>query len=146
MSIIVTAALAKIHRAVVTAAELDYVGSITIDSDLLAACGMQQYQQVHINSVTNGKHWETYILAGPAGLGDVCLNGPPAHFFKKGDIVIIVAYGQMTPDELKKHAPIVLFVDSANKITSVKKHTDVPLGVQKHTDIPFHAGDLGAFG
>lgn len=124
----IPAALAKIHRATVTLAHLDYVGSITIDSDLLKATGLQQYQMVHINNVRNGAHWETYILEGPAGKGDVCLNGPPAHHFQKGDLVIIVGYGQMKASDLKNHAPTVVFVDTNNKITGTKSHRDIPLG------------------
>jgi len=129
---LITAAIAKIHRAVVTQAELDYVGSITIDSDLLAACGMKEFQQVHINNVANGEHWETYILAGPAGKGDICLNGPPARLFSPGNIVIIVAYAQMEPSELNG-GPTVVFVDEKNKITKIKKHDDIALGATTET-------------
>ena len=129
---LITAAIAKIHRAVVTQAELDYVGSITIDSDLLAACGMKEFQQVQINIVANGELWETYILAGPAGKGDICLNGPPARLFSPGNIVIIVAYAQMEPSELNG-GPTVVFVDEKNKITKIKKHDDIALGATTET-------------
>ena len=125
---LIPAVLAKLHRVRVTEANLDYVGSITIDSDLLKASGLMPYQKVHVNSVENGTHWETYILEGPAGSGKICLNGPPAHFFKPGHIVIIVGYGQLTPEELKTHVPTVVFVDEKNKVTKIQKHASIPLG------------------
>jgi aspartate 1-decarboxylase len=120
--------MAKIHRATVTEANLDYVGSITIDKELLKKSGMEPYQQVHINNVTNGAHWETYILAGPHGKGDVCLNGPPAHHFKRGDIVVIVAYADIEPHELKNLKPTIVFVDGKNAVTEVTTHNVIPIG------------------
>jgi len=119
--------MAKIHRATVTEANLDYVGSITIDKALLEASGIQPYQQVHVNNVANGAHWETYVLEGEYGKGDVCLNGPPAHHFKPGNIVVIVAYANIEPVELKDLNPLIVFVDSKNQITEVKKHSVIPI-------------------
>ena len=107
---------AKIHRATVTQADLDYVGSITIDSELLAESGIMEYEKVAIADVDNGSRFETYVIAGEAGSGIICLNGAAAKCVNVGDKVIIMAYAQMTPEEAKNHKPIVLFVDDNNKI------------------------------
>ena len=107
---------AKIHRATVTQADLDYVGSITIDSELLAESGIMEYEKVAIADVDNGSRFETYAIAGEAGSGIICLNGAAAKCVNVGDKVIIMAYAQMTPEEAKSHKPIVLFVDDNNKI------------------------------
>ena len=107
---------AKIHRATVTQADLDYVGSITIDSELLAESGIMEYEKVAIADVDNGSRFETYAIAGEAGSGIICLNGAAAKSVNEGDKVIIMAYAQMTPEEAKSHKPIVLFVDDNNKI------------------------------
>ena len=107
---------AKIHRATVTQADLDYVGSITIDSELLAESGIMEYEKVAIADVDNGSRFETYAIAGEAGSGIICLNGAAAKCVNVGDKVIIMAYAQITPEEAKSHKPIVLFVDDNNKI------------------------------
>ena len=107
---------AKIHRATVTQADLDYVGSITIDSNLLAESGIMEYEMVAIADIDNGSRFETYVIAGEAGSGIICLNGAAAKCVNVGDKVIIMAYAQMTPDEAKIHKPTVLFVDDNNKI------------------------------
>ena len=107
---------AKIHRATVTQADLDYVGSITIDSNLLAESGIMEYEMVAIADIDNGCRFETYVIAGEAGSGIICLNGAAAKCVNVGDKVIIMAYAQMTPDEAKSHKPTVLFVDDNNKI------------------------------
>lgn len=107
---------AKIHRATVTQADLDYVGSITIDSELLVESGIMEYEKVAIADVDNGSRFETYAIAGEAGSGIICLNGAAAKCVNVGDKVIIMAYAQMTPEEAKSHKPIVLFVDENNKI------------------------------
>jgi len=112
----------KIHRATVTEADLDYVGSITIDADLLKAAGMHEYQMVNITNLSNGVLWQTYTMAGPAGRGDICLNGPPARHFHKGDKVIILAEALCTMDEHHGAGPTVVFVDDKNKITKVQEH------------------------
>lgn len=110
--------VSKIHRATVTDANLDYIGSITIDSLLVEAAGLFQGQEVVVNSLANGTSWKTYVLRGPEGKGDICLNGPPAHHFQKGDMVIILAYGFL--DVAKDRLPTVVFVDGKNAITDVK--------------------------
>ncbi len=107
---------AKIHRATVTQADLDYVGSITIDSNLLAESGIMEYEMVAIADIDNGSRFETYAIAGEAGSGIICLNGAAAKCVNVGDKVIIMAYAQMTPEEAKTHKPTVLFVDDGNKI------------------------------
>ena len=112
----ITLLKAKIHRAVVTQADLDYVGSITIDSNLLAESGIMEYEMVAIADIDNGSRFETYVIAGEAGSGIICLNGAAAKCVNVGDKVIIMAYAQMTPDEAKSHKPTVLFVDDNNKI------------------------------
>ena len=107
----------KIHRATVTQADLDYVGSITIDSDLLRESGIQEYEKVEIADITNGNRLETYAIAGEAGSGIICLNGAAAQFVNPGDKIIIMAYANMTPEEAKSHKPTVIFVDDNNAIT-----------------------------
>ena len=107
---------AKIHRATVTQADLDYVGSITIDSDLLAESDIMEYEMVAIADIDNGSRFETYAIAGEAGSGIICLNGAAAKCVNVGDKVIIMAYARMTPEEAKTHKPTVLFVDDENKI------------------------------
>jgi aspartate 1-decarboxylase len=114
--------MAKIHRATVTEADLNYVGSVTIDEDLLEASGMKPFQYVNITNVSNGVFWQTYVMPGKRGNGDVCLNGPPARHFQKGDKVIILAEAWLEPSEMKDLNPVVVFVDDKNKITEVKKH------------------------
>lgn len=112
--------LAKIHRATVTGADLNYVGSITIDSRILEAAGLIPNQMVQINNVRNGHPWRTYIVPGKAGKGEIILNGPPAHHFKKGDLVIIWADVWVSEaDAMKMKHPRVVFVDGKNKITRV---------------------------
>ena len=112
----ITLLKAKIHRAVVTQADLDYVGSITIDSRLLQESGIMEYEKVEIADIDNGNRFETYAIAGEEDSGIICLNGAAARCVKKGDKIIIMAYAQMTPEEAKTHKPTVLFVDENNQI------------------------------
>mgnify|MGYP000389812591 CR=1 FL=1 len=109
----------KIHRATVTQAELDYVGSITVDEDLLDAAGIKEYQLVQIVDVNNGNRFETYTIAGERGSGVMCLNGAAARCVSTGDKIIIMAYGQYDPEEAKNHKPSVVFVDEKNKISRI---------------------------
>lgn len=115
----ITMLKAKIHRAVVKQADLNYVGSITIDTELLEAAGILEYELVQIVDVENGNRFETYAIAGDAGSGMICLNGAAARQVAVGDHVIIMAYAQMTPEEAKEHKPTVLLMTEDNKI--VKK-------------------------
>ena len=112
----ITLLKAKIHRAVVTQADLDYVGSITIDADLLDESGIMEYEKVEIADIDNGNRFETYTIAGEAGSGVICLNGAAARLVNIGDKIIIMAYAQLTPDEARNHKPTVLFVDEDNRI------------------------------
>lgn len=109
----------KIHRATVTHADLDYVGSITIDRDLLDAAGIMPGEQVAVVDVTNGARLETYTISGERGSGVIGINGAAAHLVHPGDIVIVIAYGQMPSDEALVFEPRVVHVDAANRIIAV---------------------------
>ncbi len=106
----------KIHRATVTEANLNYVGSITIDSDLLKAADILEYEQVSVVNVNNGARLETYTIAGPAGSGVICLNGAAARLVQPGDLVIIISYAQLTEAELANFKPTVVLVDAENRM------------------------------
>lgn len=106
----------KIHRAHVTDANLNYVGSITIDADLLDAAEILEYEQVQVVNVNNGARFETYTIAGPRGSGIICLNGACARLAHAGDVVIIMTYGQFTPEELPGFKPTVVLVDEQNRM------------------------------
>lgn len=121
----------KIHRATVTEANLDYVGSITVDIDLLEAAGILEYEKVSVVDITNGSRLETYTIAGERGSGTICLNGAAAKLINAGDIVIIMAYADMTENEARGHRPKVVFVDGQNKPVSVKDY-------EKHGEISVH--------
>lgn len=114
----------KIHRAIVTQAELDYVGSITIDETLMHAAGIAEYERVQVVDVNNGNRLETYAIRGAAGSGVICLNGAAAHMVELGDKVIIMAYAQMTPEEAADEAnkPRVVFVNGKNEIARVARY------------------------
>ncbi|MCI8634952.1 MAG: aspartate 1-decarboxylase [Eubacterium sp.] len=112
----------KIHRATVTQAELNYVGSITIDEGLMEAAGILEYEKVQIADVDNGARFETYVIAGEAGSGIICLNGAAARMVSAGDKVIIMSYAQMSPEEVKEYSPKVVFVNEKNEITSVARY------------------------
>ena len=103
----------KIHRVTVTEANLNYIGSITIDSDLLDAAGILPGQRVFIVNNNNGERLDTYVIAGEAGSGVICLNGAAARKAQPGDVVIIMTYALMTPEEAKDFKPVVIFPDTA---------------------------------
>ncbi|MCL5066208.1 MAG: aspartate 1-decarboxylase [Firmicutes bacterium] len=110
----------KIHRATVTEADLNYIGSITIDQDLLEASGLLPNEMVQITNLANGELWHTYIIPGPRGAGDICLNGPPARKFHPGDLVIIIGFRLYEERELaESYQPSVVFVDEKNRVTEV---------------------------
>ncbi len=106
----------KIHRATVTQADLDYVGSVTVDEDLLDAADLLPGELVHIVDVTNGARLETYTIAGERGSGVLGINGAAAHLVHPGDLVILIGYGQMETEEARTFQPQVVFVDAANKV------------------------------
>lgn len=112
----------KIHRATVVQAELNYVGSITIDESLMEAAGILEYEQVQIVDIENGNRFETYVIAGERGSGMICLNGAAARMVQAGDRVIIMCYAGMTPEEAKEHTPKVVFVDDDNRICRVTRY------------------------
>lgn len=112
----------KIHRAVVKQADLNYVGSITVDTKLLEAAGIMEYELVQIVDVENGNRFETYTIAGEPGSGMICLNGAAARQVAVGDHVILMCYAQMTPEEAKEHKPHVVFVDEKNQISKVSRY------------------------
>ena len=112
----------KIHRATVTQAELDYVGSITIDTDLLNASGIREYEQVQIVNINNGARFSTYTIAGEAGSGVICLNGAAARHVQVHDKIIIMCYAQLNEIEVESHKPLVVFVDTNNKISHIKNY------------------------
>ena len=114
----------KIHRAVVTAANLHYVGSITIDEELMEAAGIFEYEQVHVVDVDNGNRFETYVIKGPRGSGEICLNGAAARMVCVGDRVIIMAYGLLEREELEDHRPRIVLVDEANRIMEVRGYEE----------------------
>ena len=112
---------AKIHRARVTDADLDYEGSITLDAELLEASGILPFEQVHVWNVTRGTRFVTYAMLGGRGSGEVVINGAAAHLAKKGDIVIIAAFDVLTNEELVLHRPRLVYVDGKNRIVSQKR-------------------------
>lgn len=107
----------KIHRAIITQTELHYVGSITIDEDLMDAAQLVANEKVHVLNVNNGERLETYVIKGERGTGMICLNGPAARKAVVGDVVVVVSYGYLNKEEAKNHEPIVVFPDAHNRIT-----------------------------
>jgi aspartate 1-decarboxylase len=105
----------KIHRAVVTDANLHYVGSITIDPELLAAADILEHEQVAVVDIDNGARFETYAIAGRPGSGDMCLNGAAARLVSPGDRIIVISYADYEASELEHHEPVVVHVDTANR-------------------------------
>ena len=109
----------KIHRATVTEADLNYPGSITIDKELMKAVNLLPYEMVQITNLRNAARWKTYAIPGESHSGVICLNGPPAHFFTKGDIVIILSTGIFTEEEIENLKTKVAYVDGQNKVNKV---------------------------
>jgi aspartate 1-decarboxylase len=107
----------KIHRATVTHADLEYEGSVTVDSDLLDAAEILPYEAVHIWNVTRGSRLMTYALPGPRGSGAICVNGAAAHLNKPGDLVILATFAEMSREEAQQYRPIVVRVDAENRQT-----------------------------
>ena len=104
---------AKLHRLTVTQADLNYIGSISLDPDLVEAAGLVEGEKVQIVNINNGERIETYVILGERGTGQVCLNGPAARRVQPGDVVIVIAYGMMTVEEARAFEPTVLFPDPA---------------------------------
>lgn len=118
----------KLHRATVTEANLNYVGSITIDEDLMEVAGIIENERVQVVNINNGSRLETYVIKGKRGSGDICLNGAAARLVQPGDKVIIIAYCWVTEEEAKTFKPKVVFVDDNNKIVEIsdqEKHGEI---------------------
>ena len=111
----------KIHRATVTQADINYIGSITIDEDLMKAANLIESEKVHVLNINNGERIETYVIKGKKGSGIICLNGAAARKFVAGDITIIASYAMMDFEEAKKFKPQLVFPDKNNKLTKGKK-------------------------
>ncbi|MGO5066182.1 MULTISPECIES: aspartate 1-decarboxylase [unclassified Clostridium] len=124
----ITMLKSKIHRATVTEANLNYVGSITIDKDLMNKSNILEYEKVQIVDIDNGSRFETYVIAGEKGSGVICLNGAAARMVQKGDKVIIMSYCNLSIDEAKNFNPTVLFVNKNNsisEITNYERHGEI---------------------
>ncbi|UNC91815.1 aspartate 1-decarboxylase [Candidatus Contubernalis alkaliaceticus] len=111
----------KIHRATVTDADLNYNGSITIDSELLEASGILPYEQVHVVNINNGNRFETYVIEGKPGSGEICINGAAARLVHSGDLVIIITYSMVPENELNQFEVKTVLVDSQNKIVRINR-------------------------
>ena len=107
---------AKIHRATITDSNLNYVGSITIDTDILEAANIKEYQKIDILDINNGERFQTYAIKGERGSKTFCVNGAAARKVQKGDKIIIVSYGYFHPDEIENHKPTVIQIDDNNNI------------------------------
>ena len=119
---------AKIHRATVTACDLNYVGSITIDRDLLEAADIREFEQVAVVDVNNGARFETYTIAGQRGSGDMKVNGAAARLVHRGDTIIVISYAAYDPDELENYDPRVVHVGANNEIIDVDNEVATLLG------------------
>lgn len=114
----------KIHRAIVTEADLEYEGSITVDRNLMDAADFIHYEQVHIFNITNGHRFMTYVIEGKRGSNEICVNGAAAHLAREGDCLIIASFASYDEAECKNHAPKLIYVDEENNITSIKPETN----------------------
>ena len=118
----------KIHRAIVTEANVDYEGSVTIDAALMDAADILRFEQVHVLDIDNGARLQTYAIEGERGSGVICLNGAAARLIGEGDMVIILAYDQLTEDEARLHRPHLVYVDGRNRITHAAH--DIPVAAR----------------
>ncbi|MEU3960315.1 aspartate 1-decarboxylase [Streptomyces buecherae] len=109
----------KIHRATVTQSDLNYVGSLTLDPDLMEAADIVEHEKVDVAVITNGARWTTYVLAGPRGSGIVGVNGATSRLALPGDLIIVMAYAGVAEEDLARHEPNVVFVDQRNRITKL---------------------------
>lgn len=112
----------KIHRATVTEADLHYIGSITIDEDLMEAAKLHEYEKVHVLNITNGNRLSTYVIKGARGSGCIKINGAAAHHVNVNDLIIIVSYCQINSDQVKNHEPSIVHVNSNNEILSIESN------------------------
>lgn len=119
---VITMLKSKIHRATVTQSELDYIGSITVDESLMKASGLREYEKVEIADVNNGARFSTYVIAGEANSGIICLNGAAARNVATGDKIIIMSYASMTEEEADANPPKVVFVNDDNSISRITRY------------------------
>ena len=115
----------KIHRATVTESDLNYIGSLTLDENLMDAAGFKEYEKIQVLDITNGNRIETYIICGTRGSGEVCINGAAAHLIHKDDLVIIVAYCQLDEIEVQNHTPKIVHVNIENQV--ILKSNEKPI-------------------
>jgi aspartate 1-decarboxylase len=127
--------LGKIHRAVVTDANLDYEGSVTIDERLLQAAGMLNHEEVHVWNLTRGSRFTSYAIAGERDSGVICVNGAAAHLTRPGDLIIIAAFAEMDDEEARRHEPRVVRVDERNRLVAVSPEIPGP-----HAPLSFRQG------
>ena len=109
----------KIHRATVTDADVDYVGSISIDSELMQAAGIEEWEKVHVLDVTNGSRLETYAIKAPAGSGKICINGAAAHLVHPGNLVILLTFEGIPNDQIEAYSPTIVHVNSKNEVVDI---------------------------
>jgi aspartate 1-decarboxylase len=128
----------KIHRATVTGCDVDYVGSITVDADLMAAAELIPHEQVHVWDVDNAARFVTYVIAGPAGSGTIQVNGAAAHLVESGHKVIVASFASFAAEEVWAHEPVVVHVDAGNTIVRVDSDPGTLLG----SPLASQAGDL----
>ena len=116
-AMMITVYKSKLHRVTVTQADLNYIGSITIDENLMEAANLFEHERVQIVNINNGERLETYVIKGERGSGTICLNGPAARKVAVGDIIIVISYGMVTMEEYKTHKPVTVHVNANNQIT-----------------------------
>ena len=115
----------KIHRATVTHADVDYIGSISIDENILQAAGIEEWEKIHVLDVTNGSRLETYVVKAPAGSGKICINGAAAHLVHPGDLVILITYEGIPSDSVSEHLPTIVHVNAENTVVDISQEIDV---------------------
>ena len=115
----------KIHRATVTHADVDYIGSISIDENILQAAGIEEWEKIHVLDVTNGSRLETYVVKAPAGSGRICINEAAAHLVHPGDLVILITYEGIPSDSVSEHQPTIVHVNAKNEVIDISQEIDV---------------------
>ena len=115
----------KIHRATVTEADLNYIGSLTLDENLMDAASLHEYEKIQVLDISNGSRIETYVICGKRGSGKVCINGPASHLIHKGDLVIIASYCQLNNTEAQDHTPRIIHVNKKNQVTRKSKEEQI---------------------
>ena len=112
----------KIHRATVTEADVNYIGSITIDEELIEAANISEWEKIEVLNITNGSRLETYVILGEKGGGEICINGAAAHLVNPGDLVILVTYKVIEEEKISEHLPTIIHVNGRNKIIDIDNH------------------------